>query len=164
MEAEAGRFRDFTAARSGRPAKVKRLCQEAAAESDDSKARHHGRAFRFDREGSRSLSREHPEESKMTSLQFAKLAKRTALVAVTAGLLALEAGGSAFAANYAYMNCSQLWYARNSIYAQEGYCFQTAAGQAAFPNSCFPPYGKLTKWEQNQVSQIKYWERQKGCS
>jgi len=95
-------------------------------------------------------------------MKFASLARTAALTLAAAGLFLEVAPASA--ANYAYMSCGQLWYARNAIYASKGYCFQTAAAQQAFPNSCFPPYGKLNKWEANQVSQIKYWEARKGCS
>lgn len=96
-------------------------------------------------------------------MKLGSFVRTVAMAAAVAGFL-VEIGGSAMAANYAYMSCGQLWYARNAIYASKGYCFQTVQGQQAFPNSCFPPYGKLNKWEANQVSQIKYWERRKGCS
>jgi hypothetical protein len=92
------------------------------------------------------------------------LLTRSATLAVAAAGLFLEVVVPASAANYAYMSCGQLWYARNAIYASKGYCFQTTTAQQAFPNSCFPPYGKLNKWEANQISQIKYWERRKGCA
>jgi hypothetical protein len=91
------------------------------------------------------------------------LLARSAGLALAAAGLFIEAA-PASAANYAGMSCGQLWYSRNAIYASKGFCFQTAQGQQAFPNSCFPPYGKLNKWEQNQVSQIQYWERRKGCT
>ena len=65
--------------------------------------------------------------------------------------------------SYSRMSCGQLWYARNSIYAAKGYCFKSAQAQRAFPNSCFPPYGKLNGAEQREVATIKQWERQKGC-
>lgn len=91
-------------------------------------------------------------------MTFAKLA-----FAVAAAGLFLEAAPAA-AANYANMSCGQLWFARNAIYASKGFCFQKPETQQAFPNSCFPPYGKLNQWEANQVSQIKYWEARKGCS
>ncbi|MBN8997352.1 MAG: YARHG domain-containing protein [Rhizobiales bacterium] len=95
-------------------------------------------------------------------MKFASLA-RTAALAVAAASLFIEAA-PASAANYAYMSCGQLWYARNAIYASKGFCFQKPETQSAFPNSCFPPYGKLNKWEQSQVAQIQSWERRKGCS
>lgn len=102
-------------------------------------------------------------ENSMKSKKLGSIARSAALTVAAAGLL-FEVGGSAMAANYAYMSCGQLWYARNAIYAQEGFCFKTTAGQNAFPNSCFPPYGKLTKWEAKEVAKIKYWENRKGCT
>lgn len=67
------------------------------------------------------------------------------------------------AQNLAYMSCNQLWYARNAIYAEKGYCFKTARARATFGPRCYPPYGKLSRSEQNTVAAIKRWERQKGC-
>ncbi len=72
----------------------------------------------------------------------------------------------ALAQDAASMSCDELWYARNEIYARNGYCFQTARAQAAFPppkSSCFPPYGKLQGWEQERVNELQTWERRKGC-
>lgn len=89
---------------------------------------------------------------------------RRALVALTAASSILILAPAANAANYGSMTCSQLWYARNSIYAENGYCFKTAKARAVFGPGCFPPYGKLSKWEQQQVDQIRYWENRKGCS
>jgi hypothetical protein len=61
------------------------------------------------------------------------------------------------------MSCSQLWYERNAIFAQEGYCFQTPRAIRTFGRRCYPPYGRLNRWERDRVSEIKYWERVKGC-
>ncbi len=99
----------------------------------------------------------------MKSKKLGNLARFAAVSVAAAGLL-IEVGGSAFAANYAYMGCYDLWYARNAIYAQEGYCFKTAQARAVFGVGCFPPYGKLSKWEQNEIAKIKYWEARKGCA
>ena len=88
---------------------------------------------------------------------------RLAVAAVAALGIVVEAGGIAAAQNYAGMSCNQLWYARNAIYAENGYCFKTARARAVFGPGCFPPYGKLSNWEQQQVAEIQYWERVKGC-
>lgn len=61
------------------------------------------------------------------------------------------------------MTCDQLWYARNAIYAREGYCFTTERGRAVFGAGCFPPFGRLTPGEQDQVHAFQFWEREKGC-
>lgn len=60
-------------------------------------------------------------------------------------------------------SCYQLWYERNSIYADNGYCFKTAKARAVFGAGCFPPYGHLSKSEQEHVAGIKEWEYRKGC-
>ena len=61
------------------------------------------------------------------------------------------------------MSCDQLWYARNAIYARNGYCFQTPRAQAVFGRGCFPPYGRLGGWEQERVQELQMWERRRGC-
>lgn len=64
---------------------------------------------------------------------------------------------------YAGMSCGQLWYARNEIFARNGYCFKSRRGRAQFGSSCFPPYGKLGRADQRTVNTIRNWERRKGC-
>src|SRR5262245_48401592 len=66
--------------------------------------------------------------------------------------------------HYRYMSCEELWYARNQIYAANGYCFKTERGIAAFGRGCFPPYGRLSGADQAEVSEIQRWEARKGCS
>lgn len=64
---------------------------------------------------------------------------------------------------YAGMSCNSLWYERNSIYARNGHCFKTARGRAAFGTGCYPPYGKLGRRDQREVSEIQRWEGRGGC-
>ncbi len=65
---------------------------------------------------------------------------------------------------FAHLNCSQLWHARNKIFADQGYCFKTARAKKAFPNNCFAPYGKnLPAWARNDVGWIKEVEKSKRC-
>jgi len=64
---------------------------------------------------------------------------------------------------YSQMSCYELWYARNSIFASEGYCFTTDRAIRTFGRRCYPPYGRLNAYEANQVDLIKSWERRKGC-
>jgi len=66
-------------------------------------------------------------------------------------------------ADYGEMSCDQLWFARNVIYAAKGYCFKSKRALSVFGTRCFPPYGKLTGAEQDQVGIIEQWERSKGC-
>ncbi len=88
---------------------------------------------------------------------------RSAAIAGAALAIFLEAASIAQANNYAAMTCSQLWYARNAIYAANGYCFRTAQARAVFGAGCFPPYGRLSRYDQQSVNEIGYWERVKGC-
>ena len=81
-----------------------------------------------------------------------------AAVAMSAMFFLQVGGGSAEAQGYRYMSCSELWYARNAIYAEKGYCFKTARARAVFGPACFPPFGQLSRWEQEEVeeSSTKY--------
>jgi hypothetical protein len=68
-------------------------------------------------------------------------------------------------AGYEYrdMSCYELWYERNRIFARKGYCFTTRRAIRTFGRGCFPPYGRLSGWEEDEVDEIKYWERRKRC-
>jgi hypothetical protein len=87
----------------------------------------------------------------------------TRLIAAAAALLMVLDAGAAMAKPLRYMNCSELWYARNAIYAENGYCFQTARAIRTFGHACFPPYGRLSAYEQRQVADIIAWEDRRGC-
>ncbi|WP_456428306.1 YARHG domain-containing protein [Nitratifractor sp.] len=89
--------------------------------------------------------------------------KRMMVFGILAGFLLL--GTSKVEARpYSRMSCYELWYARNAIFAKEGYCFTTRQAINTFGRRCYPPYGRLTRWEADEVDRIKYWERRKGCS
>ena len=65
--------------------------------------------------------------------------------------------------DYHNMNCNQLWYERNLIYANRGYCFRTQRAIRTFGPRCYPPYGQLTRAEHQRVARIIQWERRRGC-
>jgi hypothetical protein len=71
--------------------------------------------------------------------------------------------GEAAAQSYRRMSCEDLWYARNAIYADKGYCFETQRAIRVFGEACFPPYGRLSPSERREVNEIQMWERRKGC-
>lgn len=71
--------------------------------------------------------------------------------------------GTQAIAQYRSMDCSELWYARNAIYADKGHCFKTRRGRRAFGRNCFPPYGKLNRSERRRVNRIIDWEYRRGC-
>jgi hypothetical protein len=87
----------------------------------------------------------------------------TGIIVAAAGYLIFRAPNKALAQNAAAMSCQQLWYARNAIYARNGYCFTTEQAQAVFGAGCFPPYGRLGGREKDRVNEIQSWERRKGC-
>ncbi|MEM7301157.1 MAG: YARHG domain-containing protein [Pseudomonadota bacterium] len=61
--------------------------------------------------------------------------------------------------------CQDLWYERNAIFNNNGYCFRSNLGKSLFDNSdCYTRNARLTRGEQNRVARIKRRERQLGCS
>lgn len=67
------------------------------------------------------------------------------------------------ARSYEDMNCYDLWYERNAIYAAKGYCFESERALRTFGRACFPPYGRLSPREQDEVRYIKSLEARRGC-
>jgi hypothetical protein len=87
---------------------------------------------------------------------------RTALwAAIAAGACALAPAAGAQALSE--LSCRALWYQRNAVYAEQGYCFKTKDAIATFGERCFPPYGQLTPAQQRYVNEVKAWEARKGC-
>ncbi|MFG1346739.1 YARHG domain-containing protein [Xanthobacter autotrophicus DSM 431] len=82
-----------------------------------------------------------------------------------AALVAAGGGGAqpAAAQELGELSCRALWYRRNAVYAEQGYCFKTKDAIATFGERCFPPYGQLTPAQQRYVDQVKAWEARKGC-
>ena len=61
-------------------------------------------------------------------------------------------------------SCDDLWYERNAIYNDNGYCFNTAAGRRAFDNSdCYTDNPDFTRAEQRRINEIKNMEYEYGC-
>ena len=77
-------------------------------------------------------------------------------------------GGGLAQAQYDGMDCDQLYYERNSIYKNKGYCFQTARAIATFGNAgC--SYDNvydvpLSPRETRAIAGIKASERYQGCA
>ncbi|KAF0116536.1 MAG: hypothetical protein FD163_1564 [Hyphomonadaceae bacterium] len=62
-------------------------------------------------------------------------------------------------------SCYDLWYERNSIYNDNGYCFQTALGRRVFDNSdCFTSHPRFTRAEQAKIDAIVRQERRQRCN
>ena len=75
----------------------------------------------------------------------------------------LSFANKAAAQSYRYMTCGELWYARNAIYARQGYCFKTQRARRTFGARCYAPWGRLTPSQQRQVNRVIRWERNNGC-
>jgi hypothetical protein len=86
-----------------------------------------------------------------------------AATAALAGTAVLSGSSPAHAQGYRQMSCGQLWFERNAIYAEFGYCFKTEQAIRAFGPRCYPPYGRLSPRAQDEVDEIKFWERRKDC-
>lgn len=76
---------------------------------------------------------------------------------LTTGLIALAPAASA-------ASCWDLWYERNAIFDDNGYCFSSSLGKRTFDNAdCWTRDPALSQWEQRRVAQIKAEERRRGC-
>jgi hypothetical protein len=66
------------------------------------------------------------------------------------------------------LSCDALWTVRNTIFDENGYCFQTAKGQAVFSNAgCkYTVSGNvpLNQFERTNVERVRAVEAQKGCN
>ncbi len=61
-------------------------------------------------------------------------------------------------------SCFDLWYARNSIFHRNGYCFKTAKGKKYFDNSsCYTSNPSLSGVDMSRVMKIKAHETAQGC-
>ncbi len=86
-----------------------------------------------------------------------------AIIAVSASFILSANTNSAAAQAYPNMSCSQLWFARNQIFANRGFCFKTQRARSVFGRGCFAPFGRLRGFERREVSRIRRWERRRGC-
>jgi hypothetical protein len=93
----------------------------------------------------------------------AKRMARNLSVRLIAALALLTSAQSAMAQSLADLSCGQLWYERNAVYAQFGYCFKTDQAIRTFGRGCVPPYGRMPNWAESRVAEIQAWERRKGC-
>ena len=66
-----------------------------------------------------------------------------------------------------YLSCENLWYVRNRIYDENGYCFRTERARDAFDNSdCWvrsQSKVKLSHIERHNVNEIVAAEDEKSC-
>jgi hypothetical protein len=82
-----------------------------------------------------------------------------------AGLVAVTS--VAFSQNPYRMGCSELWYERNKIFKDAGYCFTTARAIRAFGNAgCAYDSQEdvpLSDRDRQYVNMLQRIEREKGC-
>jgi len=76
-----------------------------------------------------------------------------------AGLVVVSTAQMAAAAS-----CYDLWYERNAIFNDKGYCFNTELGRETFDNGdCWTDNPRLSRAEQRRVDQLLREERRRGC-
>lgn len=65
------------------------------------------------------------------------------------------------------LSCENLWWVRNTIFHENGYCFKTAKGRASFDNTGCRTSDtsrlRLNEFERANIARIVEVERRKGC-
>ena len=87
----------------------------------------------------------------------------TLCLAAAGAVVLLLLPDALFGAGARAASCYDLWHERNSIYARNGHCFNTRKARSVFGAGCYPPYGRLTGYDQRRVASIKRDERAQGC-
>jgi hypothetical protein len=105
----------------------------------------------------------------MSLIRLPRLSAMAAMVLIAPLFMTAPASPVSAQNDFADLDCNDLWYARNQLFAHYGHCFKSARGKAAFhnkpdyPNVCKPPHGKLPANAAVDVASIKQVERSKGC-
>jgi hypothetical protein len=61
------------------------------------------------------------------------------------------------------LGCNDLWYARNEIFARNGFLFETARGRAAFGGDGWTRNPRLNRFERANVDLFEGLEYRRGC-
>lgn len=61
------------------------------------------------------------------------------------------------------LGCDELWYARNEIFARNGFRFETARGRAAFGDDGWTRNPRLNRFERANVDMFEGLEYRRGC-
>jgi hypothetical protein len=65
------------------------------------------------------------------------------------------------------MSCQNLWFTRNTIYAENGYCFKTERAQEVFGDrECWVHREsrlRLNRYERANIARVRQVEQVKGC-
>ena len=84
--------------------------------------------------------------------------------ALTIFATALLSGLTALPSAALAESCYDLWYQRNAVYDDNGFCFSTELGKSTFDNSdCWTKNPNLMPSEVDYVARIKAEERRRGC-
>lgn len=76
-----------------------------------------------------------------------------------ATLLFVTTGSMAQAAS-----CYDMWYERNLIYAENGYCFSSSLGKRVFAGyDCWTKNPALSSLEKQRVAQLRAEEKRRRC-
>lgn len=85
-----------------------------------------------------------------------KTFKNLILIAIPGLLLAFT--------SYKDMGCYDIWYARNFIFDENGYCFKSREAKIIFNPSCEEKFKGLDKEAKDEVKRIIKIEKEKGCT
>lgn len=81
--------------------------------------------------------------------------------------LVVGSGAVAEAQTLPDLTCDGLWWERNNIYRQAGYCFRTARAIREFGNAgCLYDQQSevpLSARDRRYIAEIQSWERRRGC-
>jgi hypothetical protein len=79
-------------------------------------------------------------------------------------IVALALATCAIASPALSASCYDLWFQRNVIFDNNGFCFTTSLGRRVFDNSdCYTSNPELSSGERRRVAQIRRQERRQGC-
>lgn len=82
------------------------------------------------------------------------------MIRILSGVFTLLLAGQSYASEL----CDDLWFSRNLVFDQAGYCFGSPLGQAVFDNSdCTTNSPSLNREAQAMVAWIKDMERLESC-
>jgi hypothetical protein len=104
----------------------------------------------------------------MTGLRWGAVALAVAFIGGTGALRAdsPDLSGTSYPAGYfaRSFSCQELWFMRNSIYHDMGYCFQTARAIRTFGNQgCFTRNPHFNRHQRSNIAAITAAEDARGC-
>jgi YARHG domain len=96
-----------------------------------------------------------------------QLQRASVLAALVAGIVQTVPSVAFAQSSPRFMTCEEMWFVRNDIYKEKGYCFRTQRAISTFGNAgCrYDDINDvpLSANERNKIAEVTRWERIKGC-